>query len=112
VIGLIIQRMADAVDAHRVGQRPRGVSVDQILGWAGEAGFHADVHSHERTFLSSPEDEVDAIERRAWPALRELDAGTAEEVTRPIIDALRALPPAETPRRGIVDVIVLGHDAD
>jgi SAM-dependent methyltransferase len=111
-IGHIIEQMAGAVDAHRIGQRPRGVSVEQILGWAGEAGFHGDVHPHERTFLSSPEYELDAIERRAWPALRELDDSAQDEATRPAIDALRALPPGETPRRGIVDVIVLRLGAD
>jgi ubiquinone/menaquinone biosynthesis C-methylase UbiE len=107
VIGHIIQEMADAVDTYRLGQRPRSVTVDQVLEWAGVAGFRGEVHPYERSFVSSPELELDAIERRAWPALRELDDAAAAEATRPAIEALRVLPPGETERRGFVDVIVL-----
>jgi ubiquinone/menaquinone biosynthesis C-methylase UbiE len=106
-IGHIIERMGEAIDTHRIGQRPRSVTVDQILEWAGVAGFRGNVHPHERSFVSSPELELDAIERRAWPALRELDDAAATDATAPAIEALRALPPGETERRGFVDVIVL-----
>jgi SAM-dependent methyltransferase len=107
VIGHIIQGMGDAVDTHRLGQRPRSVTVDHVLEWAGLAGFHGEVHRHERSFVSSPELELDAIERRAWPALRELDDAAAADATCPAIEALKALPPGERERRGMVDVIVL-----
>jgi ubiquinone/menaquinone biosynthesis C-methylase UbiE len=111
VIGHIIVRMGAAVDTHRPGQRPRSVTVDQILEWAALAGFRAEVHPHERSFVSSPELELDAIARKAWPALRELDDGAVADVTAPAIDALRALPPGDTERRGIIDVIVLERPA-
>jgi SAM-dependent methyltransferase len=111
VIGHIIQRMGEAVDTHRTGRRPRAVAVDQILEWAGLAGFRGEVHPHERSFISSPELELDAIERKAWPALRELDDVAAAAATAPAIEALQALPRGDTERRGFVDVIVLERPA-
>jgi hypothetical protein len=35
-----------------------------------------------------------------WPALRELDEASIEEVTRPVIDALRAIPQEVGPEKG------------
>jgi ubiquinone/menaquinone biosynthesis C-methylase UbiE len=106
-IGHIINRMAQEVDARRTGKRPRGVSVEQVLDWSARAGFRGEVYPRERSFVSSPEGELDAIARKSWPALRELDDATAAEATRPAIEALRALPPGDTERRGFVDLIVL-----
>jgi hypothetical protein len=110
LIGHIVNAMGDAIDAYRPGQRPRGVSVGQVLEWSGQAGFRGEVHPYERSFISSPELELDAIERRAWPAMRELDDAAVAAATRPAIEALRALPPGDTERRGIADVIVLRND--
>jgi ubiquinone/menaquinone biosynthesis C-methylase UbiE len=107
LIGHIVNAMGEAIDAYRLAERPRSVSVDQVLEWSGHAGFRGEVHPYERSFISSPELELDAIERRAWPAMRELDDAAAEAATRPAIEALRALPPGDTERRGITDVIVL-----
>ena len=81
VIGHIIQGMADAVDARRLGKRPRSVSVKQILEWSGLAGFRGEVHPHERSFVSSPEVELDTIARRSWPALR---GSTTRRPARPL----------------------------
>ncbi|HEY6472550.1 MAG TPA: methyltransferase domain-containing protein [Acidimicrobiales bacterium] len=106
-IGHIIDRMSRAVDERRTGKRPRGVSVEQVLEWSALAGFRGEVHPCERSFVSSPEGELDAIARKSWPALRELDDSAAAEATRPAIEALRALPPGDTERRGFVDLIVL-----
>lgn len=106
-IGHIINRMAQAVDERRTGKRPRGVSVAQVLEWSALAGFRGEVHPRRRSFVSSPEAELDAIARKSWPALRELDDAAAAEATRPAIEALRALPPGDTERRGFVDLIVL-----
>ncbi|MGO8825577.1 MAG: class I SAM-dependent methyltransferase [Acidimicrobiales bacterium] len=83
VIGQIIHRMGDAVDARR-GGRPRGSE-----------------------FLSSPSQELDAIARRAWPALRALGAGEIEDVTRPAMEALRALPEGDYQRRMTAEMLVL-----
>jgi ubiquinone/menaquinone biosynthesis C-methylase UbiE len=106
-IGHIINRMSQAVDERRTGKRPRGVSAGQVLEWSAQAGFRGEVHPRERSFVSSPEGELYAIARKSWPALRELDDAAAAEVTRPAIEALRALPPGDTERRGFVDLIVL-----
>ena len=81
VIGHIINRMGQAVDERRSGQRPRGVSVAQVLEWSARAGFRGEVHPYERSFVSSPEVELDAIARKSWPALRELDDAAVAEVT-------------------------------
>lgn len=106
-IGHIIDRMARAIDERRTGRRPRGVSVAQVLEWSARAGFRGEVHQRERSFVSSPEGELDAIARKSWPALRELDDAAAAEATGPAIEALGALPPGDTERRGVVDLIVL-----
>lgn len=106
-IGHIIERMSQAIDERRTGRRPRGVSAAQVLEWSALAGFRGEVHSRERAFVSSPELELDAIARKSWPAMRELDDAVAAEATQPAIDALRALPPGATERRGFVELVVL-----
>jgi ubiquinone/menaquinone biosynthesis C-methylase UbiE len=112
LIGHIVNAMGDAIDAYRPGQRPRRVSVDQVLEWSAQAGFRGEVHPYEWSFISSPELELDAIARQAWPAMRELDDAALAAATRPAIEALRALPPGDTERRGITDVIVLRNDGE
>jgi ubiquinone/menaquinone biosynthesis C-methylase UbiE len=106
-IGLIIHAMGDAVAARGARTRPRPVRAEQILEWARPAGFRGEVHPLERRWASSPEHELDAIARRAWPTLRELDEEAIEEVTRPAIEALRALPAGECTRRMTADLLVL-----
>ncbi len=105
-IGVIIQRMGDAIEARSVRTRPRQVSAGQILEWAGSAGFRGEAHPLVRTWSSSPEHELDSITRRAWPTLRQLDEEAIEAVTRPAIDALQALP-GECLRRMTADLLVL-----
>lgn len=75
--------------------------------WAREAGFGGDVHYRERRWQSSPTDELRAIALRSWPAMRELDEATIDEVTRPTIEALRALPPDADVRRATAEILVL-----
>ncbi len=106
IIGQIIWQMGAAVDARREG-RPRGVTADEVLDWAGSAGFSGDVRSFDREFCSTPSQELDAISRRAWPALRQLDENQIEEVTRPAIEALRALPEGDYTRRMTAELLVL-----
>jgi SAM-dependent methyltransferase len=105
-VGAIIAEMGIRVDARRGAARPRGVSVDEVLGWAGEAGFIGDVHQLQREWHSSPDQELSAIANRTWPALRELDEDAIEEVTRPTIEALQALPGTEHTRRATAEMIV------
>jgi ubiquinone/menaquinone biosynthesis C-methylase UbiE len=106
-IGRVIHAMGDAVDARGARTRPRLVRAEQILEWARTAGFRGVVHPLARRWASSPGHELDAIARRAWPTLRELDEEAVEEVTRPAIEALQALPPGECTRRMTAELLVL-----
>ena len=106
-VGQIIADMAVRVDVRRGGQRPRGVSVHQVLEWAEGAGFDGEIYEFERQWHSSPPQELTAIAYRIWPALRELDEAGIEEVTGPAIEALRALPATDVVRRATAQSVVL-----
>jgi ubiquinone/menaquinone biosynthesis C-methylase UbiE len=106
-IGRIISEMGARVDERRGASRPRGVTSDEVLGWSEPAGFRGTVHHFERSWIAPPSEELDAITKRAWPAMRELDETVIEEVTRPAVEALRQMPPHDQVRRAIVDVVVL-----
>ncbi len=108
-VGNIITEMSARVDLRRGASRPRGVSVDEVLSWAGEAGLTGEVHLLERQWRSSPSQELQAIALRQWPALRELDEAGIEEVTRPAIEALSALPATDHLRRATAEMVVLHH---
>jgi len=86
------------------------VTAVQVLDWAGSAGFTGDVHELDRVFRSSPKLELAAIARRSWPQLRRLDEDQIEEVTRPAIEALSALPEAECERRTTTELLVLRRE--
>jgi ubiquinone/menaquinone biosynthesis C-methylase UbiE len=110
VIGEIITAMGERVDARREPRRRRGVTVAQVLDWSGRSGFTGTVHQLERRWQATPAEELAAITLRTWPALRELDEATIEEVTRPAINALAALPGgALFERRGVAEMIVLAR---
>ena len=104
-IGQIMADMAVRIDIRRNAARPRAVTTEQVVSWAGEAGFVGDVHQLERTWTGSPADELEAVRLRSWPALRELDDQTIDDVTQPTIMALRALPETKVERRAIVEMI-------
>ena len=86
---------------------PVGSRSIEVLDWAGEAGFEGHVLERERQWISSPDQELNAITRRQWPALRELDEDAIEEVTRPAIQALKALPATDVVRRATAEIVVL-----
>lgn len=106
-IGAIINEMGARVDARRGAPHPRGVSSDEVLDWAGRAGFTGTVHRFERQWDSTPDQELRAISLRTWPAMRELDEADIEEVTKPAIDALRAMPVTNVIRRVTAEMVVL-----
>jgi len=106
-VGNIIAEMSERVDARRGASRPRAVSVGEVLGWAGSARFTGEVYQFTRQWRSSPQAELNAIEYRTWPAMRELHEAAIEEVTRPAVEALKALPAGEGLRRATADMIVL-----
>ena len=105
-VGQIISEMSVRADVRRATPRPRRVSVDEVLDWAGEAGFTGTIHQLERQWVSSPRDELSAIAHRSWPAMRELDEAAIDEVTGPAIEALRALPQTESLRRAVAEMVV------
>jgi ubiquinone/menaquinone biosynthesis C-methylase UbiE len=109
-IGQLIEEMGRQVDVRRGASRPRAVAIDEILNWAGQAGFAGTVHQSERQWVSSPGEELRAIALRAWPALRELDEASIEDVTRPVVDALRAMPQTDVVRRGTGEMAVLERE--
>ena len=107
-IGRLIDDMGSAVDVRRRAERPRKVSVDQVLDWGEVAGFGpGTVHRSDRTWLSSPAQELFAIEQRIWPAMRELDEDDIAEVTAPVVAALRAMPQEHAVRRATTETVVL-----
>jgi ubiquinone/menaquinone biosynthesis C-methylase UbiE len=106
-VGRIIADLGARIDARRRASRPRRVSVDEVIDWAGSAGFTGEVHSFERQWRSSPDEELKAISYRTWPTLRELDEEAIEEVTRPAIEALKALPVEDEIRRATSEMVVL-----
>jgi ubiquinone/menaquinone biosynthesis C-methylase UbiE len=106
-VGNILAEMSARVDARREARRPRAVSMNEVLAWAGEAGFEGTIHELEREWHSSPADELRAIAYRQWPAMRELDETAIEEVTRPAVEALRALPATDRLRRATSEMVVL-----
>ena len=107
LVGNILAEMMARVDARRGAARPRSVSSDETLAWAGQAGFNGKIRQFERVWSFSAQDELAAIAHRAWPALRELDEAAIEEVTRPAIEALRAIPGDDHLRRATADMVIL-----
>jgi SAM-dependent methyltransferase len=107
VIGQIIVAMSEALEIRGTSVRPRLVTPDRVLEWATPAGFEGSIEPLSRVFTTTVSYELAAIERRAWPTLRELDEETFEQVTRPAIDAMRALPEGEYERRTTTDVVTL-----
>lgn len=95
-VGTIIADMGARVDLRRGSWHPCQVSVDEVLDWAAGAGFTGEVHTIDRQWHSSPDQELAAITNRQWPAMCELDDAVIEEVTRPAIRALQALPATDT----------------
>jgi ubiquinone/menaquinone biosynthesis C-methylase UbiE len=106
-VGQIMTEMGARVDVARGAARPRGVSANEVLEWAGRAGFMGTIENLERQWYSSPSEELASITHRIWPALRELDDDAVEEVTRPAIRALQALPHGQSLRTATADVIDL-----
>lgn len=106
-VGIILSDMAVRVDTLRRASRPRGVTVDEVLVWAGDAGFTGSVVERERQWISSPEQELNAISHRQWPAIRELDEAAVQEATRPAVEALKALPATDVVRRATAEIVVL-----
>ena len=77
---------------------PTGDDIIEVTGAHGLALVH-DGHMPRRTFMQSPTSAAELLESRAWAWCWDLsdDVWAAEVV--PVIDALRALPEPDRPRR-------------
>jgi ubiquinone/menaquinone biosynthesis C-methylase UbiE len=106
-LGNVMAEMSARVDVRRGARRARHVTIEEALDWAGKAGFSGHAYQLERQWTGSPADELAAIARRQWPALRELDEDAIEEVTRPTVEALQALPADDVVRRATAQILVL-----
>lgn len=107
VVGRILEEMSERV-AVALG-RSRGVTADEVLVWAAQAGLLGKSTERTRSWTGRPSYEVQAIEQRSWPTLRALDGTTFVDVTRPALAALRALPDADVVRRAVCEIVVLHH---
>lgn len=105
-VGRIIKAMGEEVDRRRGAPRYRGVTTEEVLSWAAVAGFRGTPHQLDRQWVSRPSEEIFAIETRSWPAMRELDEEAVDEITRPVVEALRSLPDGPSLRRATADVLV------
>ena len=83
------------------------MTASEVIGWAKSAGFTAEAHELNLRWRSKPSDELAAIARRSWPALRELGEEDIVQATRPAIEALEALPDVDSLRKATADVLVL-----
>jgi ubiquinone/menaquinone biosynthesis C-methylase UbiE len=108
-VGAILNEMTARMDVLRGAARPRGVTVDHVLGWAGQAGFDGTVYELHRQWHSAPSEVLAAIAQRSWPVMRELDETAIEEATRPAIEALQAVPDEDDIRRATADMLVLSR---
>jgi ubiquinone/menaquinone biosynthesis C-methylase UbiE len=104
--GKMITEMGTRVDNLRGSLRSRGVTLEEVLTWADQAGFVGSVHRFERHWKSSPAEEMEAIASRTWPAMRGLDEDALDLATRPAVDALEALPKSDIVRRATAEIVV------
>lgn len=106
-VGQVIAEMARQVDIRRSASRSRAVTGAEVLEWAEGAGFTGTAHRLDRRWYSTPAEELAAIAHRTWPALRELDETDIQQVTRPAIEALEAMPETLDLRRATAEMLVL-----
>lgn len=107
-VGQIVEAMGARIGSRSLGPKHKEPTTEQVLEWAGAAGFGgAEVRVLEREWRSAPGKVVDGIRRRMWAGLRALDEASIEQLTRPAIDALEALPPGLDTRRATADMVVL-----
>jgi SAM-dependent methyltransferase len=81
--------------------RRRDRTADHIAAAAQRAGLRltASDMTAPQEWEQTPNAEADRIERRTYSALLDVDDVTFERTARPVIDALRALPHPNRPRR-------------
>ena len=94
----------DAVASGLLGSELRpGHDIQLVQDMALAAGFGlvAGPLTTERHWELSPNEEANRIEHRMYGPLLDISVETFEAVTRPVIEALRALPEPDRPRRRV-----------
>jgi SAM-dependent methyltransferase len=108
LIGPVLSAMFDRAERVHPTWRRYDVSAAEILAWGDAAGFAGRVEPMgPRSWTTSAAEQIQSIRDRVWPALRGLDDGALEAVTRPAIDSLAALPDGEIEQHADADVVVL-----
>jgi SAM-dependent methyltransferase len=103
-----ITRVVEPVNRLRHGDdRP-----EHVITLAGDAGLRlaADETTPDLAYTSSPSIEADRIEARTSSALWDLDDDTWQRVVAPVVDALRALPEPDRPRRRLARYRMLAFE--
>jgi ubiquinone/menaquinone biosynthesis C-methylase UbiE len=104
----ILTAMFDRAEEVHPTWRQRQVVAPDILDWGKAAGFVGRIETFKsRTWSTRPEEQIQWIRDRVWPALRGLDERSFRQVTQPALDALGALPDGPIERRAEADVVVL-----
>lgn len=104
----ILVELLRQIEQRDPARRRREVGAAQISTWGEECGFRAEVATFaSREWQTTPEEQIQAIRDRAYPALVGLDDGTFEAVTGPAIKALRALGTEPISRHAELDVVTL-----
>ncbi|MBV8296215.1 MAG: methyltransferase domain-containing protein [Acidimicrobiia bacterium] len=87
----------EALDGLR---KNRGDTAEATAEWAAGAGLRGIEHRQlEEVFQQKPAELADALEKRTFSFLWDLDEDTWTDVVQPAIDGLRCLPEPTRPRR-------------
>lgn len=102
----VLAEMAVRVDACRAAPAPLAVTSGEVAGWASQVGFSATSTAWSGAFPRA--------ETSWWPSLSgsgrryaSLDEGAIEEVSKPAVEALRAMPTGDCLPRATADILVL-----
>jgi ubiquinone/menaquinone biosynthesis C-methylase UbiE len=110
LIGPVLSAMFDRAKRMHPSWRRHDVTFAQILAWSDAAGFAGLVEPMPpRSWATSAAEQIQSIRDRVWPALRGLDEGAFEAVTRPAIESLAALPEGAIEQHADADVVVLSR---
>jgi len=104
----ILVELLRQIEQRDPTRRRREVGAAQISRWGQECGFTAEVATFtSREWRTTPEEQIQAIRDRAYPALVGLDDATFQAASGPAIEALRALGADPITRYAELDVVTL-----
>jgi ubiquinone/menaquinone biosynthesis C-methylase UbiE len=107
-VGLAFDSMARRVE-EMTGKKAAGeIQAGQVLAWAESAGFAGRIDPlPEQSWVSSTEEEIEAVVKRSWSGLVPLDDEQFDIATHDMLATLRAIPPGPIRRNALADVVVL-----